>query len=186
MVSSTAMDGFQFIDQPNFEFYRMRGTCIPYTGVTPDGFADTVGDNVVPELVAGVAPVGVGDPSGVVYRCEVALGPVVIHPGDPAVDVTPGDLLFWSGDSAKWLHIKAEESVDGVSSVNAITGDVLINGTTEITVSPTGQNINLAIGTTISRVGHAHAIADVSGLQAELDLKLVQADLDAAIGIGTY
>jgi len=185
IVNATG-DGFTFVDQPDFEFYRLRGTIVPHAGAEPGAFADTVGDNVVASLYSGIAPIGIGDPSGATYRCTADILGVIIHPGDPTVDITAGDLVFWSGDSSKWLHIEAEESVDGVSSINAVTGDAIIVGTAEVTVTPSGQNINLAIGTTISRVGHAHAISDVSGLQAELDLKLVQADLDAAIGIGTY
>jgi hypothetical protein len=169
IVNATG-DGFDFIPQPDQEFYKMRGSVVPYTGATVNGFADTTGDNVVTELVGAIAPVTGGDPSGVTYRTSVDLGLVVIHPGDAAIDVTVGDLIFWSGDSAKWLHLPAS-SAGGVQSLNGQQGVLdILPGDGVLINSSTGE-ITVSVDTTVSRSGHTHAIADVTGLQIELDGK---------------
>ena len=168
VVNATA-DGFDFIAQPDFEFYRLRGTIIPHAGSVVDAFADTVGDNAVSELVAGLAPAVGSDPSGVTYRCETDIPNVIIHPGDGAVSITVGDLVFWSGDSSKWLHLPVENT-EGVSSVNLLEGDVDIVAGDGIVVT-NDTSIHVAVDADVSRDGHTHLTADVTDLQAKLDAK---------------
>ena len=158
-VANASSDGFTWVQPSDSEFYRLRGTFIAHAGSIPDAFADTVGDNVIATLVAGIAPAGVGEPSGICYRSDATLT-VVIHPLDPAVNITPGDLVFWSGDSSKWLHLVQDVS-DGVESVNNKTGAVVITGTDGITLT-TGADIAVAVDATVSRDGHTHVKADIT------------------------
>jgi hypothetical protein len=178
-VANSTLDGFEFVPLPDSSFYKLRGTCVPYTGATVNGFADVVGDIVITELVADVAPTGVGSANGVTYRCDVDLGLVVIVLGQAAVEVTKGDLLTWSGSGLIWIHQIDEPSI-AVSSVNTKVGAVTISaiadggivigdgGGSDITVTTDPQ--------VVSVVGHKHVEADITDLD-----KYTQADVDALI-----
>jgi hypothetical protein len=171
-VVNVTADGFDFIDQPDFEFYRIRGSFIPYTGVTLNGFADTVGDNAVLELVADVPPAVGADPSGVTYRCEVDLGSVVIAVGDPAVNVTVGDLIFWSGDSSKWLHfiVDSGDLSDYYTKIE-IDGQQLAQDTEIDGKAPTV---------------HTHVEADITNLDKDTSAIVDSKDANTLISANSY
>jgi hypothetical protein len=176
-IVNTTADGFDYVPVPDTSFYKLRGTIVPYTGTTLNAFADVNGDVVISELVADVAPAGVGAPNGISYRCTVDLGLVVIVLGQPAVTVTSGDLLTWSGSSLIWIHQIADPDL-AVTSLNAKIGDVTLTASTGIAITSGGDK-DILIATdpaVVSYVDHTHLEADITDLEvytkSEVDILL--------------
>jgi hypothetical protein len=105
---------------------------------------------------------------------------------------TDGQILIWDAGLGEYVPDDPASVVSPVSSVNGLTGEVVL-GPTEVGAAPTNHShagsaitsgtvdvARLPVGSSSSQVAagnHTHEITGVSGLQTALDGKVTAADV---------
>ncbi len=127
-------DGFEFIEQPDLDFKKVRGELGPYKGSEPLGIANVSGDALNEVIYAGSPPRDRGNqPNKVTYRLAEDIT-TVIHPGGPELGMLVGDELCWQEDGSMWVHLDMQ-SRDCVTDLNSLSGGVVLAGNDGLNIS---------------------------------------------------